>query len=287
METVLGIIGGSGLYELPGLKNIQRLRVDTPFGAPSDLLVTGELFEKKVVFLPRHGIGHRHTPTEVNYRANIYALKKMGVTHILSVSAVGSLQEEFSPGMFVVPHQIIDKTASVRHKTFFGRGVVGHVGFALPYCPEFQAQVIKAAQLEKVTCELGGTYVCVEGPRFSSKAESLSFKKEGASIIGMTAMPEACLAREAEIAYCTLALVTDYDCWKEHSAAVSVEAVMEVMKKNVENSKKVVLKLIENFPKNSDNPVFSAARHSIMTQKELIPLETRKALELFYGKYWN
>jgi 5'-methylthioadenosine phosphorylase len=286
MKTFLGVIGGSGLYEMEGLKGVQEHTVETPFGMPSDKIITGELDGKPVAFLPRHGKGHRFLPSEVNYRANIYALKKLGVSHILSVSAVGSLKEELPPGAVVVPSQILDRTMG-RERTYFGKGVVGHMGFADPYCPELQKIAGTAAQKEGVKVSVGGTYVCVEGPRFSSRAESHSFRAQDCSIIGMTAMPEANLAREAEIPYVTLAFVTDYDCWKEGEEAVSVEAVLVVLKKNVETSKRIVKNVLSALPVESNNPIHRAAEHALMTSPELIPVETKRNLDLFYGKYWK
>ncbi|MCA2960375.1 MAG: S-methyl-5'-thioadenosine phosphorylase [Silvanigrellales bacterium] len=288
MKTSVGIIGGSGLYDMEGLTNVQERRLETPFGSPSDVVVTGELAGKPVAFLPRHGRGHRFLPTEVNYRANIYALKSLGVTHIVSVSAVGSLQERHAPGGVVIPTQILDRTNGARERTFFGKGVVGHVSLADPYCPELQAVVHKAALKEIPSTTLGGTYVCVEGPRFSSRAESHSFRALEADIIGMTAMPEAILAREAELPYTTLAFVTDYDCWKESEDAVSVEAVLAVLKKNVDASKRIVRGVVEALPAEvKSNPIYEAAKFAIMTPKELIPHETKRALDLLYGKYWR
>ena len=286
-KTFLGIIGGSGLYDLPGLQNVKEHAVDTPFGSPSDKIITGELHGKQVAFLPRHGKGHRFTPTEVNYRANIFALKKLGVNHIVSVSAVGSLQEQYAPGTIVIPSQILDRTSGARPRTFFGEGVVGHVGFADPYCPGLQEILLSACKKEGSTAFLGGTYVCVEGPRFSSRAESHSFRALDAAIIGMTALPEAALAREAEIPYATLAFVTDYDCWKEHEEAVTVEAVLAVLKRNVDASKQIVKNILEALPAESSNPIFNAAQFAIMTPAELVPVETKRKLELFYGKYWT
>lgn len=261
-KTFLGVIGGSGLYDLPGLTQVREQTIATPFGLPSDTIVTGELQGRPVAFLPRHGKGHRFTPSEVNYRANIYALKSIGVTHILSVSAVGSLQEKYAPGTVVIPKQILDKTVGLRERTYFGKGVVGHVSLADPFCPELQKVVFEACQQHGVPTFHEGTYVCVEGPRFSSRAESHSFRNEGCGIIGMTAMPEASLAREAELPYCTLAFVTDYDCWRENEEAVSVEAVLAVLKKNVDASKRIVRAVVESLPSSSSNPLFQAAEHA-------------------------
>jgi len=286
-KTFVGIIGGSGLYDMEGLTDVREERVETPFGSPSDALVVGKLGGTPVAFLPRHGRGHRFLPSEVNYRANIYALKLLGASHIVSVSAVGSLQEEHAPGTVVIPTQILDRTTGMRERTFFGKGVVGHVSLADPYCPGLQEAVFAACQKEGVKSHLGGTYVCVEGPRFSSRAESFSFRRDNAAIIGMTAMPEAILAREAEIPYATLAFVTDYDCWKEHEEAVSVEAVLAVLKKNVDASKRIVKNIVASLPAESTNPLFDAAAFAIMTPKDLVPFETRRALAPLFGKYWN
>jgi 5'-methylthioadenosine phosphorylase len=286
-KTFLGVIGGSGLYDLPGLSNIKEHSLSTPFGQPSDAVITGELNGRPIAFLPRHGKGHRFTPSEVNYRANIFALKSLGVTHVLSVSAVGSLQEQYAPGTVVIPKQILDKTVGLRERTFFGKGVVGHVSLADPYCPDFQKAVYNSCKTEGATVFHEGTYVCVEGPRFSSRSESHAFRAEGCGIIGMTAMPEAALAREAEMPYCTLAFVTDYDCWRENEEAVSVEAVLAVLKKNVDTSKRIVRNVLETLPQSSHNPIFNAAQFALMTSPELIPAETRRALWPMYGKYWG
>jgi len=286
-QTFLGVVGGSGLYDLPGLTEVKEHAISTPFGQPSDVVITGKVGDRPVAFLPRHGKGHRFTPSEVNYRANIFALKSLGVTHILSVSAVGSLQEQYAPGTVVIPKQILDKTVGLRQRTFFGQGVVGHISLADPYCPKLQQVVAQACKSEGVNTFHEGTYVCVEGPRFSSRSESHAFRAEGCGIIGMTAMPEAALAREAEIPYCTLAFVTDYDCWREDEEAVSVEAVLAVLKKNVDASKKIVLNVLQSLPKSSDNQIFQAAQFAIMTQPDLIPAETKRALAPLYGKYWG
>lgn len=286
-RTVLGVIGGSGLYELPGLTDVCDEVVDTPFGPPSDTIKSGQLNGKRVVFLPRHGRGHRFLPSEVNYRANIFALKKLGVNHVVSVSAVGSLKEELAPGTICIPTQILDRTVGLRRRTFFGAGVVGHLGFADPFCPELQKALQESCIAEGAKAQLGGTYVCVEGPRFSSRAESLSFRALDCAVIGMTAMPEAVLAREAEMAYATLAFVTDYDCWRPHEEAVSVEAVMAVLKKNTDASQRILTRIINTLPAESANPLFEASKFAIMTPPQLIPVETRRALDPLFGKYWR
>jgi 5'-methylthioadenosine phosphorylase len=291
--TKVGIIGGSGLYEIDGLEDVSSSDVMTPFGRPSDPIVTGRFAGKEVCFLPRHGKGHRLLPSEVNSRANIWALRSLGVTHIVSVSAVGSLRLDYRPADVVVPSSILDRTMGVRPNTFFGNGLVGHVGFADPFCKEFRKILISSSQAvlgpapSSSQVHDGGTYVCIEGPRFSSRAESHYFRKSGADIIGMTAMPEAALAREAEMAYGTLAFVTDYDCWNEETEAVSVAAVLAVLKKNTEVARAIVAKVIAALPQASENPVFEAARFALMTAKDLVPSETIWALEPLYGKYWK
>ncbi|HEY5512672.1 MAG TPA: S-methyl-5'-thioadenosine phosphorylase, partial [Geomonas sp.] len=220
-SEVIGVIGGSGLYEMEGMTGIEQVTVDTPFGRPSDEYVTGMLDGVQMVFLPRHGKGHRFAPSEVNYRANIYGMKKLGVSRIISVSAVGSLREEIVPGHIVIPDQFIDRTRGTRKDTFFGNGVVGHVQFADPVCAELSAQLFAAAGEVGATVHRGGTYVCMEGPAFSTRAESHLYRSFGASIIGMTNLTEAKLAREAEICYGVIALSTDYDCWHDSHADVS------------------------------------------------------------------
>ena len=239
MEPTLGVIGGSGLYELDGLADVERRRVPTPFGDPSDELVVGRLGGTRLVFLPRHGRGHRLLPTELNYRANVFAMKTLGVEWILAVSAVGSLRKEIEPGHVVVPDQLIDRTRQ-RPSTFFGRGIVAHVGFADPYCRNLGRVVAEAARGTGATVHVGGTYVCMEGPLFSTRAESHLYRSWGASVIGMTNLQEAKLAREAEICLATLALSTDYDCWKQDAHEVSIEEVLKVMSSNVALAKRVI-----------------------------------------------
>jgi 5'-methylthioadenosine phosphorylase len=286
-KTFLAFIGGSGLYDLPGIENLVEHEISTPFGVPSDKIIVGKIDGRPIAFLPRHGRGHRFLPSEVNYRANIYALKSLGVSHIVSISAVGGLQEQTAPGTAVIPTQILDKTTGLRARSFFGNGVVGHVSFADPYCTELQNYIANACKQENVSTHLGGTLVCIEGPRFSSRAESHHFRAGEATIIGMTAMPEAILAREAEIAYATLAFVTDYDCWKEETEPVTVDAVLAVLNKNVDASKRIAKAIHKMLPLESDNPIFHAAKHAIMTTPSLIPPETKRNLNLLYGKYWN
>lgn len=295
LVTKVGIIGGSGLYDLDGLEDVARCDVMTPYGKPSDPIVTGKFVGKEVCFLPRHGKGHRLLPSEVNARANVWALRSLGVTHVVSVSAVGSLRQDYRPGDVVVPHSILDRTTGVRPQTFFGNGLVGHLAFADPFCTELRQVLLSSCRevfqpgqsASSSHVHDGGIYVCIEGPRFSSRAESHYFRKCGADIIGMTAMPEAALVREAEMAYGTLAFVTDYDCWNETTEAVSVAAVLAVLKKNTEAARAILAKAIAALPRASENPVFEAARFALMTATELVPTETKRALEPLYGKYWN
>jgi 5'-methylthioadenosine phosphorylase len=246
-KAVLGIIGGSGVYDLPGLTNLAENQVNTPWGDPSDLLRSGRIGDTQVVFLPRHGRGHRLSPSDINYRANIDAMKQMGVTDLVSLSACGSYRQELYPGLFVLADQFVDRTFR-REPSFFGAGCVAHVSLAHPVGPGLQARLKAAADLETIECRMGGTLVTMEGPQFSTYAESLAYKAQGFDLIGMTAMPEARLAREAEITYATVAMVTDYDCWHPEHEAVDVAAVMAVMHGNVEKARRLVLRLATDFP---------------------------------------
>jgi len=285
-KAEIGIIGGSGLYGMAGLTEVREERVETPFGEPSEVFVLGELEGREVAFLARHGKGHRILPTELNFRANIYAMKALGVTSILSVSAVGSLKEEHKPTDFVVPDQFIDRTFA-RTSTFFGEGVVGHVGFADPVCPMVVDAFVQACAEVGVVGKKGGMYVCMEGPQFSTRAESKLYRSWGADVIGMTNLQEAKLAREAEISYATLAMVTDYDCWREGHDDVTVEQIVAVMHQNSENAQKVVKAAVRLLPKDlSASPAQSAAKFAIMTDKSVIPAETKKKLDVLFGKYW-
>ena len=285
-QAEIGIIGGSGLYGMAGLTDVHEEKITTPFGEPSDPLVLGTLEGRKVAFLARHGKGHRILPSELNFKANIYAMKAVGVTSILSVSAVGSLKEEHKPTDFVVPDQFIDRTFD-RSATFFGDGVVGHVAFGDPVCPIVSDVFVKACEEVGVVGKKGGTYVCMEGPQFSTKAESRLYRSWGADIIGMTNLQEAKLAREAEISYATLAMVTDYDCWFEGHDAVTVEQVIAVMHQNSANAQSVVKAAVRLMPADlSASPAQSAAKFAIMTDRSVIPAETKKKLEVLFGKYW-
>lgn len=282
----IGVIGGSGLYELEGFEVRERRTISTPFGTPSDELVLGTLEGRELIFLPRHGRGHRYSPSEVPYRANIFALKALGVGRIISVSAVGSMREEIKPGHVVLPDQFIDRTVS-RPRTFFENGIVAHVPLADPVCADMRAILRDSAARENVTAHDGGSYVCIEGPQFSTRAESRVFRSWGVSVIGMTNLPEARLAREAEICYQTLALATDYDCWHEEEEDVTVETVIAVLMKNVENAKRIIRRaLLAIDPKSPRTCVCaSALRHAIMTKSEAVPMVTKRALAPLIGRY--
>jgi 5'-methylthioadenosine phosphorylase len=285
-KAEIGIIGGSGLYNMPGLTEVREERVETPFGEPSEVFVLGRLEGRDVAFLARHGKGHRILPSELNFKANIYAMKKLGVASILSVSAVGSLKEEHKPTDFVVPDQFIDRTFD-RHATFFGEGVVGHVAFGDPVCPIVVDTFVKACAEVGVVGKRGGTYVCMEGPQFSTRAESRLYRSWGADVIGMTNLQEAKLAREAEISYATLAMVTDYDCWYDGHDDVTIDQVIAVMHQNSGNAQKVVSAAVRLMPKDlSASPAQTAAKFAIMTDKKMIPAETKKKLDVLFGKYW-
>jgi len=288
MEKVnIGIIGGSGLYQMPELQNVGEVEVDTPFGKPSDKFIVGDLEDVKVAFLPRHGRGHRLTPTELPFRANIYAMKLLGVEYILSVSAVGSLQEKYAPTDMVVPDQFFDRTRARTHEsTFFGNGIVAHVPMAHPVCDELGDILEESCRSVGVTTHRGGTYLCMEGPAFSTKAESNVYRQWGMDIIGMTNLQEAKLAREAEIAYATLALVTDYDCWHEGHDSVTIEMVIEYLNKNVRNAQLILKDAVKRVAaKQTPNQYRDAIKNAIFTAPNLWPAETVKKLEAIIGKY--
>lgn len=280
----IGIIGGSGLYSMPGLTNVREEQISTPFGDPSDWLVLGDLEDRKVAFLARHGRGHRILPSDLNFRANIYAMKQLGVTAILSISAVGSLKEDHAPGTFVVPDQFIDRTHA-RRATFFGDDIVAHVSMADPVCPETSKTLVAACAKSSVTASQGGTYVCMEGPQFSTRAESNLYRSWGADVIGMTNLQEAKLAREAEICYSTLAMVTDYDCWREGHEAVTTEQIVAVMNKNGDNAVRVVRAAVGALPAKRSCNCQSALRDAILTKHSVIPFATRQKLRLILNKY--
>jgi len=289
-QPVIGVIGGSGLYEIEGLTDVQEVTLETPFGAPSDVYITGTLGEAQMVFLPRHGRGHRLLPSEVNYRANIYGMKTLGVEQVISVSAVGSMKEEIVPGHIVVPDQFFDRTQGKRASTFFGNGVVGHVQFADPVCADLSTVLVKSAREVGAIVHAGGTYLCIEGPNFSTRAESHIYRSWGIDIIGMTNLPEARLAREAEMCYGTVALATDYDCWHEGHDDVSVEAVIAVIQKNVATAREIIktsATMIVQQRQQRNCPCTEALKFAIMTDKSLIPAETQQALKPIIGKYLN
>jgi 5'-methylthioadenosine phosphorylase len=283
-RQIFGVIGGTGLYQIEGLNKVRAATVKTPFGAPSDKLIRGELGEAELIFLPRHGRGHRLLPTELNFRANIFAMKKLGVERIISVSAVGSLRQEIAPGHLVVPDQFIDRTTQ-RPSTFFGRGLVAHVSLADPFCPELSAQLATAAAAAGATVHRGGTYVCMEGPQFSTRAESRLYRAWGADVIGMTNLQEAKLAREAEICFGTLALATDYDCWNEEAGNVEIEHVLRILSGNVELAKKTIHNVIEAAPPNRSCPCASALKNAIVTEPKQISKAVRAKLRPIVGKY--
>ena len=285
MEKVeVGIIGGSGLYAMPGLSGLVEHKLTTPFGEPSDAYMVGELDGRKVAFLARHGRGHRISPSELNFRANIYGMKMLGVEYILSVSAVGSLKEEHKPTDFVIPDQFIDRTFA-RQGSFFTDGIVAHVGFGDPVCSVVAKAFAQGCKEVGVVGKLGGTYVCMEGPQFSTRAESNLYRSWGADVIGMTNLQEAKLAREAEISYATMAMVTDYDCWREGHDDVTVEQVVAVIHQNSENAAKVVRAAVAALPKGEKSPFAGALRYAIMTDKKMIPAATKERLSLLIAKY--
>ena len=283
-QAEIGIIGGSGLYSMPGFSDVSEVRQRTPFGDPSDAYILGTLEGRKVAFLARHARGHTLLPSELNFRANIYGFKQLGVERIVSVSAVGSLKEEHKPLDFVIPDQFFDRT---RHRidTFFGNGIVVHVGFGDPVCGELTKIVAAACKSENVGGKLGGTYVCMEGPQFSTKAESNVYRSWGADVIGMTNLQEAKLAREAEICYVTIAMVTDYDCWHPYHDAVTVDQIIAVLVKNAENAAKVVKATIGAMPTTRSCKCGSALAHAILTDPSKIPAGTKEKLKLILGKY--
>jgi 5'-methylthioadenosine phosphorylase len=277
VKSVLGVFGGSGIYAIPGIELLGEERIDTPFGSPSDALIRGRLGETELVFLPRHGRGHRVPPHLINYRANVAAMKLAGASQIVSLSAVGSMKEQIAPGSVVVVDQYIDLTKR-RPSTFFEDGVAAHVAMADPVCPNLAKVCVEAARRAGGTAHEGGTYVCIEGPQFSSRAESNVYRSWGVSVIGMTAMPEAKLAREAELPYATIALVTDYDCWHESEESVSVAAVLAVLRANSELAQRIVAEVAKNLPDPSQSPAAGALEHAVITAPESIEPAARKRL---------
>lgn len=283
MQTI-GVIGGSGLYELPGLSKVREVCVRTPFGAPSDAFLVGELGGVRLAFLPRHGRGHRFSPTELNSRANIWGFKKLGVERILSFSAVGSMREHIAPGHMVIVDQFVDWTRQ-RPQTFFGDGIVAHVQLADPVCPQLVGVLAESAGAAGVVFHKGGTSLCIEGPQFSTRAESERYRSWGIDVIGMTAVPEARLAREAEICYANVALTTDYDCWHESEDDVTAEAVVEVMRKNVVGAREVIRQAVARLSGERTCGCGNALANAVMTSPEVVPAATYKKLALLIGRH--
>ncbi len=281
----IGIIGGSGLYKIEGMETIKQVTVNTPFGRPSDKFIIGRLENKEVVFLPRHGIGHRISPTQINYRANIFAMKKLGVERIISVSACGSLKEEMRPLDFVVVDQFVDRTNCGRKMSFFDQGIVSHIVFSHPVCSELSASIYSAGKSLNLNMHKSGTYLNMEGPQFSTLAESKLYRSWGMDVIGMTNMAEAKLCREAEICYSTVACITDYDCWHPEHESVTLEMVISNLQKNAENAKKIILKVIKELKPARRCSCGQALKFAIVTDKKLIPAKTKKDLNIIIGKY--
>ncbi len=282
--TTVGVIGGSGLYELPDLQDVEAVRLTTPFGDPSDEFVCGTLNGVRLAFLPRHGRGHRILPSELNFRANLYGMKQLGVEYLISVGAVGSLREEIAPGHVVVPDQFIDRT-SKRPSTFFGNGIVAHVMFADPCCPFLMRAVTAATRAAGATVHEGGAYLCMEGPQFSTRAESELYRSWGASVIGMTSLQEAKLAREAEICFASLALVTDYDCWNPHAGDVAIDEILRVLNANVALARRVVATAARHLPGERTCGCATALENAIITDRSRIPAQAREDLRVIIGRY--
>jgi 5'-methylthioadenosine phosphorylase len=285
-QASIGIIGGSGLYSIPGFTGQEEVKLDTPFGAPSDAYIVGELEGKRVAFLARHGRGHRISPSELNFRANIYGMKMLGVERILSLSAVGSLKEEHRPLDFVIPDQFFDRTRG-RVSTFFTDGIVAHISFADPICPQLAGQIQHACAAVGVNAKQGGTYLCMEGPAFSTRAESNVYRGWGMDVIGMTNLQEAKLAREAEICYVTVAMVTDYDCWHDGHDAVTVDEIIKVLNQNADNARKVVRQAVAAMPADRTCKCGSALSHAILTDRGVVPAAVKERLGLILGKYFG
>lgn len=281
----IGVIGGSGLYQINGIKNIKKVEVKTPFGKPSDKFITGTLSGRELVFLPRHGVGHRVSPSRINYRANIFGMKKLGVDRIISISACGSLKETIRPLDFVVVDQFIDRTNQAREMTFFDNGIVAHIVFAHPVCKELSALLYEAGKGLEFNIYSAGTYINMEGPAFSTLAESNLYRSWGIDIIGMTNMAEAKLAREAGICYSTLACVTDYDCWHPSHESVTIDMIIQNLLKNVENAKKILREVLESLPEERSCGCGDTLKYAIVTDKKLIPEKVKKDLSIIIGKY--
>jgi 5'-methylthioadenosine phosphorylase len=286
MEKVkIGIIGGSGLYEMPGLTNRSEIELETPFGKPSDRFILGTLSGKRVAFLARHGRGHKLMPSELNFRANIYAMKLLGVERILSASAVGSLKKEIAPLDIVLPDQFLDRTRG-RMSTFFGNGLVAHISFGDPVCPDLLEQVYRASHKAGIATKKGATYVCMEGPAFSTRAESNLYRSWGMDLIGMTNLQEAKLAREAEICYVTMALVTDYDCWHESHETVTVDMIVANLQKNCEAAQSIITQAVQDFDFKRNCRCGDALKYALITDKTQVPEKTRRQLDCIVGKYF-
>jgi 5'-methylthioadenosine phosphorylase len=283
-EKMVGVLGGSGLYEMEGLEKIEAVSLKTPFGDPSDSYIVGRLDGVKVAFLPRHGRGHRIAPSFLNYRANIYGMKKLGVEWIIGVSAVGSMKESIRPGDMVIPDQLIDRTVA-RPSTFFSEGIVGHVSFADPFCPVLSQILYEAGKEAGATVRKNGTYLCMEGPQFSTRAESNLYRSWGVDVIGMTNLPEAKLAREAEICYATIAFATDYDCWHQEAGDVSIGDVLRILAQSAKTAKTTILRAVQMLPDQRSCVCSTALEHALITDKALIPEKTLKHLEPIIGKY--
>ncbi|MFA5095726.1 MAG: S-methyl-5'-thioadenosine phosphorylase [Candidatus Omnitrophota bacterium] len=281
----IGIIGGSGLYKIEGISNVKEVSLNTPFGKPSGNFVLGELEGKEVVFLPRHGAGHRVSPSRINYRANIFGMKKLGVERIISVSACGSLKEELKPLDFVVADQFVDRTNQARQMSFFTEGIVAHIEFAHPVCPHLSKLIYDSGKGLKMAIHPQGTYINMEGPAFSTIAESRLYRSWGMDIIGMTNFSEAKLAREAEICYATLAAITDYDCWHPQHESVTIEMIINNLNKNIENSKRILSAAIRNMPAGKTCRCSEALKYAIVTDRKVIPAKVKKDLKIIIGKY--
>ncbi len=283
MNTI-GVIGGSGLYDMAGLTDIRPVQITTPFGDPSDEFVCGTLGSVRLIFLPRHGRGHRILPSEVNFRANVYGMKKLGAEWVIAVASVGSLREDIAPGHLIVPDQLIDRTFR-RPSTFFGNGIVAHIAFADPFCPVLSEQLTQAAQRLGAVIHPRGTYVCMEGPQFSTRAESFLYRQWGADVVGMTNLQEAKLAREAEICFATLALATDYDCWHETHADVVIADVLRILQQNVATAQRVIADAAPRLPSARTCPCAHALEHAIITDRARIPEAAKRDLDIIIGKY--
>ena len=284
-KPILAVIGGSGLYAIHGLEDAQQYVIDTPFGNPSAPIVVGWLEGRRVAFLARHGIGHHIQPSQVNYRANIFALKMLGVERIVSISACGSLREDYAPGEIVIPDQVFDNT-HLRKRSFFGDGLVGHVSVADPFCPSLSELLLQATNQAGAVVHIGGTFITIEGPRFSTRAESNVYRSWGMSLIGMTTSPEVFLAREAEMCYAVMAHVTDYDVWHVSEQPVTVEIVIEILNRNTQLAQQAIRNLARNLPAERACDCDTALATSLITQKDVIPDETRQRLGLLVGKYF-